>query len=1170
LGRRIIMKPIKLKIKGLNSFMDTQEIDFKKLTCRGIFGIFGPTGSGKSTVLDGITLALYGEVARKSSNFMNVNCTDLMVSYEFQISDKKMKIYRVEREFKRESKTGKVRSKFARILDITSGIEEILEEGAKSVTEKCEEILGLKLEDFTRTVVLPQGKFSEFLRLEGKDRRNMLERLFGLQKYGDDLSFKLGSKIKKEREKDNLIQGRLTGYEGIDEKVLEEKERVLEEVKKQYHLCETEYDDVEKKFNTAGELWKLQMELNEKISCQKSMLEREGYINECEKKVALAEGALKVKPYMDSYENTLRQIKILKKELLDLNGSMNSITQHKSKTDASLSVIEEKRHRELPELKVKQQKVMDAMAENVILEKLRKQKETLKKDIDYLKKALQVKNNERVENRKYIEKLSADIQLREENVNCLKVPGEYKSKVDEGIIVLKDYEIIENQKNSLLEDIKNISANIEDKRKKGEIILENVEKKQELVDKAENQLKELVKNCPGDESTLLDFQKKAADIKGKWDRYGDYKNIVEKSEKILQNLNEKLKNKVSKESSLRAEVHILEEEIKKFEIRNMANTLRNTLSEGDPCPVCGSVYCGGVTLDKIDTGAADKLKRHLEARQQKLKSLSEEIIKLRTNIESENRIVEENSKKISEMGESFKSTSLETVQNEFVQLKSRVYGFNDSKSELDKKIKLLKEEKNSLDIEYNKIIAAQSQNEIQLKKFKLNLEKEEGKLKIRAEKLYSLKTELGIEDFKDKKNEINEKEEKKAKLEAEIKKFRDNLTEVQSKWEDLSGETASLKEKLSEKQTEFQEKNKSIVEKENSIRNKVGEGLDIQYVNKQISAHIDKIEIEYAKIKEDSKKVQVKYDEYKNRIIACQSNLVNYNEMKSDESKKLDRVLNEQHFENTYQVRKNFMNIIEINKINEEVEQYRDSLAKLKGTIENIHGKIGERTLKKEQWLEIGYIKDKKSRQLKELYERKIKLQEEVNSMRTKLLQLKYILKEKKKIEHKLALLDDLEKLFKGKKFVEFVAGNQLKYISLEADKKLKEITCGNYGLEVDGDGRFFIRDYKNGGKKRDASTLSGGETFVTSLALALALSSQIQLKGRAPLELFFLDEGFGTLDENLLEIVMDSLEKIHNDRLSIGIISHLESIKERMPVRLIVTPAESGMGGSRIKIELN
>ena len=67
------MRPIWMKLKGLNSFLETQEVDFEQLTSQGLFGIFGPTGSGKSSILDGISLALYGTTARNSTNFINVD-----------------------------------------------------------------------------------------------------------------------------------------------------------------------------------------------------------------------------------------------------------------------------------------------------------------------------------------------------------------------------------------------------------------------------------------------------------------------------------------------------------------------------------------------------------------------------------------------------------------------------------------------------------------------------------------------------------------------------------------------------------------------------------------------------------------------------------------------------------------------------------------------------------------------------------------------------------------------------------------------------------------------------------------------------------------------------------------------------------------------------------------
>ena len=76
-------------------------------------------------------------------------------------------------------------------------------------------------------MVLPQGKFSEFLKLEGRARRDMLERLFNLQKYGDNLSSKLKAEITKEENKYKELSGELKGYENINEEDLKEKEEEL-------------------------------------------------------------------------------------------------------------------------------------------------------------------------------------------------------------------------------------------------------------------------------------------------------------------------------------------------------------------------------------------------------------------------------------------------------------------------------------------------------------------------------------------------------------------------------------------------------------------------------------------------------------------------------------------------------------------------------------------------------------------------------------------------------------------------------------------------------------------------------------------------------------------------------------------------------------------------------
>ncbi|UOK58774.1 hypothetical protein MGI18_06665 [Bacillus sp. OVS6] len=104
---------------------------------------------------------------------------------------------------------------------------------------------------------------------------------------------------------------------------------------------------------------------------------------------------------------------------------------------------------------------------------------------------------------------------------------------------------------------------------------------------------------------------------------------------------------------------------------------------------------------------------------------------------------------------------------------------------------------------------------------------------------------------------------------------------------------------------------------------------------------------------------------------------------------------------------------------------------------------------------------------------------------------------------------------------------------------------------------------------RRPVSSLSGGETFLTSLALALSLSSQIQLRGEYPLQFFFLDEGFGTLDGELLETVISALEKLQSDNLAVGVISHVQELRARLPRKLIVMPAEPTGNGTSVLLEV-
>ena len=174
------------------------------------------------------------------------------------------------------------------------------------------------------------------------------------------------------------------------------------------------------------------------------------------------------------------------------------------------------------------------------------------------------------------------------------------------------------------------------------------------------------------------------------------------------------------------------------------------------------------------------------------------------------------------------------------------------------------------------------------------------------------------------------------------------------------------------------------------------------------------------------------------------------------------------------------------------------------------------------------------------------------------------LLKEYAAVQKEFDLLEKLRKLFYGNAFMEFVAGEYLAEISSAATETLLRLTNGRYFIRYEQG--FFVGDNFNGGQLRSVNTLSGGETFLVSLSLALSLSAAIYAKSLRPIEFFFLDEGFGTLDEKLVDTVMDSLEKLKNTHFSIGLISHVEELKYRIGNKITVIPAPEG-GSSKIKI---
>nr|WP_283699455.1 AAA family ATPase [Clostridium perfringens] len=1170
------MKPIRLEVKGLNSFIDKQVVEFDKLTERGLFGIFGPTGSGKSTILDGITLALYGDIARKSSNYINTNCDGVYVSYEFQITGNEVKRYRVDREFKRDNKSGGIRNKSSKIIDITGGVENVLEEKAKAVTSKCEEIIGLKLDDFMRTVVLPQGKFSEFLKLEGKERRNMLERLFNLRKYGDDLSSKLSFEIRKEKDKMNVLEGQLKGYEGISEEALKAKEEEIKEINLSIKSKEELLNKIKKEFEEAEKVWNTQKELYDKRIEEESLVSRSEEIKSFKERVEISNKADKVIVFINNLEDILKEINKEDLKFSELNKKLEELINLREENKLKFEEVAKKKEEKLPDLRLKKEKLLESQKEREILFQIKadgvKLKEACKKIFEDRSKC-DTKLNSIEENEK---RLNEELKEKEERKEELFVHEEFKNKINSGLFILNSYESLDKQFNEIKSEEAELKRYIKELTEDKEKSEKDLKVKIESLGKTRDKLESLLKETPGDSNSILEKQIKLGEYREKLNKYKEIKNSLEESLKTKNNFEEKLKGFENQKLLLEKEVRELKEYINKVKVEELAHKLRENLVDGECCPVCGSTHHELNKVEKINLDESNQKTTLLESKEEKLKELILEFSKIEATLEYENKKIEELNISIEEVGE-VNEERLKSLEEEFNTLKDKIEEFNLKKENLEKNLEKLKEEKNNLENIFNKAEVILCEKIVREKEIASKVKELDKELKLKISELNSIKNELKIEDIKLENELILKKEKEKNLLEKEIRILRTQLEESNKIKDELREKRDELKENYLSQKSLLDGKVEVYREKERMIKGALKglidealpiEKIDIKGLLEDLQLEIDYIEKAYLNLSEEKEKLEKAFNNMNQEMAVTKERVNSLNLRKENEEKKVNLALEEEGFKTILEVKGGILFKDEKEKLKILIEEYHNNFIKVRANIELLIKKLNGKSLTEEEWTRVLQEKNNTEKELKEVEEIKIRLVTESESIKKKLEEQRDILHIKAKQEHKLALLSDLEKLFKGKKFVEFIAANQLKYISIEASKKLKDITNGVYGLEVDENGKFIIRDYKNGGAERDASTLSGGETFLASLALALSLSSQIQLKGTAHLELFFLDEGFGTLDDNLLDVVMSSLERLHHERLSVGIISHVESIKNRVPVKLILTPAEAGIGGSKVKIE--
>ncbi|WP_374018604.1 SMC family ATPase [Paenibacillus thiaminolyticus] len=1157
------MKPIELRLAGLQSYRDEQRIDFEKLCETGLFGIFGPTGSGKSSILDAMTLALYGKVERAAGGtqgILNQMENMLSVSLTFALHGAAGKrTFRVERRFKR---TGDVTvgSTLTRFIELRPEGDIVLADKLGDVNRCVEEQIGLKMDDFTRAVVLPQGKFAEFLSLKGSERRQMLQRLFSLEKYGDELAARLARRVK---DTDVRLKTCLAEQQGLGDasaEAVREAETLLAAAVR--HAEEARAARLE-----AERVHRELTELRERLQEQERLLTRRGELeHEAPKRGAertelqRAREAEALLPYVSEVDELEARLAKAAAGHEAARAAAAAAAERAAQAIRAADDALRRKEAEEPELMSRHARLQEAVRLYQDSVRLREEAEQWTAKRTGAASRAERAEAEAARAREMLRK-AADRQAElREAMQAREKPAEERDRFQQAV---SEQQLLTVQHDRCREQEDSCGKLAARAEQAGQTWLELLQK--------------LTGHVLAGQAAALEGRR----IESAWQRlHAQASDALEEAERELAAARERQWQQAAEE---------------------MAAKLASRLEEGQPCPVCGSTCHAHLAQtpaasEAVREGwaeweeARDKRREAVRLAEQGMerctgavRQWSERMAELNSRLRPMLRLWEEGAASLPSAAAQMAAALEEGVpvpgepdgpggpsgqeadaswEAAILSLQERAAAWERG---MEQSLHRITDSQWELQQTWSAFEAAEAARREGMAEWK------------RAGSEYARSVERWAARYEPAGWSLGEMEalaERWREDEAFVNDCRARLDkgavyveDMQQRLRQLEAESQQAEMQRVQAESELNGVNRLLSEYGQRLEPWAG-GPPIERQAAEAEAQLHALREHAARTAKEAEAARQAQGETERNAALAEQQRADLSERADAARERLAVKLAASSFEAADEVMAARRSPERCLELEGGLAAYDEELRDLQARLARLEEQLGGRTVSAVEWQEAKERWELAVERDEAALGSRARAERDAELIRSKHERWMVIEGERVRAEEQLGRLQQLQSIFRGNAFVEFIAEEQLMQVSRAASDRLKNLTKQRYALEVDSSGGFVIRDDGNGGIRRPVSTLSGGETFLASLALALALSAQIQLRGMYPLEFFFLDEGFGTLDPELLDTVVTALEKLHHDRLAVGVISHVPELRARLARKLTVLPAELTGSGSRIRME--